>query len=297
MKVKMLVLAIFPASLTAVCLFSCPAFAQTPGPAPDPSVLFNAIYAHQWAVVVGFVLYLAFALTKQGWFGTWLQAKLPSKYYSIVVPLFGVLGTEAVALVQGTPWTTALLNGLLSGITAVMAHESVVEAVRGGKEIVPAKSSKSNGGGPASVKPVAPPAAPPPPAPPPAAAMVGLVLLALFASGCLAVPTVQVTPQNQAEVSGCTANANWHNASWIAAGGLGAAGAGLGAAGALTDNTNTQHVLAGVGIGVGVVAVGAAAVEAVTAANYAGANCQEYVTPIQSVPSARFDGSGAEVRW
>jgi hypothetical protein len=114
-----------------------------------------------------------------------------------------------------------------------------------------------------------------------------LVIIAILAAGltgCLAAPTVPVTPSNASQVSVCETNANVHNATWIIGGALGAATAGLGTAGTLTDNLDSQRAIAGAAIGTGVLAVVATAVDGVTAANYQAAGCASLVTPLQSQP-------------
>ncbi len=42
-------------------------------------------------------------------------------------------GLEAIAL--GTPWKTALGTGVSGAVTAILAHEGLVESARNGKEL------------------------------------------------------------------------------------------------------------------------------------------------------------------
>ena len=103
--------------------------------------LFAALRGGQWVFagalfVGGFV-----ALSKQGWLGSYIAKKLPPSalpYFSVTL---GVVGLSATEIVSGKPLWPAIVDGIQAGILAVFGHETVVEGMRGGKELVPEKKS------------------------------------------------------------------------------------------------------------------------------------------------------------
>lgn len=105
-----------------------------------------------------------------------------------------------------------------------------------------------------------------------------LVFLGATQSACLSgVPIVPVTPQNQAQVSGCQSTAGLHNA--LVFGDMAFSGGvtTLGAIGAIDTNSNTRAWLAGSAAVVGGLAAVDAAWTAVTSAQFANGNCPSVV--------------------
>ncbi len=146
------------AALVMATIVAAPvlAFAQSN---PDPSVLFTALLGHDWPVVVGFGLYWVFAFVKQGWVGTWLQAKLPARFLPLISPAIGALGAYCADLLAGQSFAaaaSAILPGVLAGILPVVGHEVVVESLRGGRELVKAKPTSGGGGDGTATAPVVP---------------------------------------------------------------------------------------------------------------------------------------------
>lgn len=169
-------------------------------PTIDATVILNAIKGHQLAPVVAVVLYFLAAAIKQGWLGTWLQAKLSPRFLPFLSPVAGVLSLSSVEILAGAPWLSAVVDGLMAGLGPILGHEVVVEAWRNGKEIVPAKKSSSSGGG--SIIPLAPPAPKISDKPePPTAAYVSIVW-ARRVLVCFVLATMTVT-------TGCAATQQW----------------------------------------------------------------------------------------
>ena len=142
--------------------------APTPVPAPVSTDVLGQIVAafqsHNYVLLAALVAYFGVAFAKQGWLGKWFTNHVPAAYMPYVAMFAGVVTTVAAELIAGMPLPKALLDGLTGLIGAAMAvltHQTVVEQMRGGKEIIP-KAPGSN------LPPSAPPpnASNPPPAPP-----------------------------------------------------------------------------------------------------------------------------------
>lgn len=129
------------AAFAVVGLFSIVAFAQvTPSPQDLIGQLVAAASAHEWllftALIVGFVV----ALTKQGWLGTWLQSKFPSAVLPYWAMILGFGGTFSIDVIAGKTWQAALFDGfsgLLAAFISIAGHQTVIEHMRAGKELLP----------------------------------------------------------------------------------------------------------------------------------------------------------------
>jgi hypothetical protein len=164
------------AALLLVIAIPFVVFAQDvpPAPAPDAQALITALQAHEWPLAIAIALFGLIAIAKQGWFGAYLQKMLPPRWLPFIAPALSAIGLGLGEFFRGTPWPTALLQGLEAGVGSVFLHQTLVEGIRGGREIVPATSGSASGGGTAS-GPSVPPASlvskptvisskPPPPA-------------------------------------------------------------------------------------------------------------------------------------
>ncbi len=108
----------------------------------DISSFWAALQNRQWSIVAAFVVWLAIALAKQGWASAWLASKLPSALLPYLAVLLSIGGLYATEVTTGTPWVKALTDGILAGLGAVFFHETIVEGLRGGKEVVPARAPR-----------------------------------------------------------------------------------------------------------------------------------------------------------
>lgn len=105
----------------------------------DISPIINALLAHNWVIVGALFVGLVVALTKQGWFGTWIQDKIPARYLPIYAMGVGVLSLMGSEVLAGKTWQQALMDGFSAAFLAVVGHQTVIEGVRDGKELVPYK--------------------------------------------------------------------------------------------------------------------------------------------------------------
>lgn len=142
----------------------------------DPQVISQLIAERKWvllsALVIGFVVRLLKSDTK-------IPIDIPSKYRVWLALALGLVSGVLEKAAVGLSWKDAILNGLAAWVIAVLGHNTVVESLRGGKEI----------NVPGLVKPGVPPSPGKPPSVPPLA---GGLLLALLLSGCL--PAKDVKP-------------------------------------------------------------------------------------------------------
>ena len=86
-----------------------------------------------FAIVAGSVV----AMTKGGWFTTWVAIHVPAwarPYLALAVAIAGTASTEIKA---GVDWKRALIDGLYAAALAVLGHQTVVEGMRGGREVMP----------------------------------------------------------------------------------------------------------------------------------------------------------------
>lgn len=116
------------------------------------NLLVAEIIARKWIVVAAILVGGLVALMKQGWLGAWIARKLPPVALPYLAVVLGALGFSATEIVQGKPFGQAIVEGIASGMLAVFGHQTLIEGLRGGKELVPSRA------------PAVPPA-PPPPAP------------------------------------------------------------------------------------------------------------------------------------
>jgi hypothetical protein len=116
--------------------------AQAPAPSGttlDIGPLIDALVGHKWSLAAAIVVGLVVALAKQGWLSAWLQAKLPPAALPYLAVLLGSLGMVSAAIIGGQPWLPALESGFLAGLLAITGHETVIEGIRKGKELIPAR--------------------------------------------------------------------------------------------------------------------------------------------------------------
>lgn len=194
----------------AVLILSASAFAQDSAASVSVDDFAKMLLDHSWAAAAFVAIHVAVRLVKG-------DTPLPyvSKDNRVWLALgLGVLSGVLQAVTTGAPWPSALLQGLGSAAGAIVAHEGIIESLRGGREIGEKKA-------PPSPPQPAPPAAakvtsvkPPTPQPPPNpssrraslawGAMASLVVLGAFVSGCT--PAERQAAQNVISLGGvaCT---------------------------------------------------------------------------------------------
>jgi hypothetical protein len=100
-----------------------------------------AVAGKQWILLAAILVGAVVAAAKQGWLSAWLAKKLPPSALPYLAIGLGVLGTAATAVVSGKPLAQALVDGFSAGMAAIVGHETLVEGIRGGKELLPEKKS------------------------------------------------------------------------------------------------------------------------------------------------------------
>ena len=104
------------------------------------NAIIAALAGKQWVLAGAFVVGGVVALMKQGYLSTWLAKKLSSVALPYLAVVLGALGMSAAEVAAGKPLGQAIIDGIQSGVLAVFGHETLVEGMRGGREIVPEKS-------------------------------------------------------------------------------------------------------------------------------------------------------------
>lgn len=132
----------------------------------DFSALLSALSSHKWIVVAALVITALVRLFKSdtplpfGWV-------VPPRYRVWLALGLGIVAGVLNAGIAGTPWQTAILQGLGAAISAILGHEFLVESLRGGREfftpVAPpggptsgAGGTGGSGGGPVHGGPVGP---------------------------------------------------------------------------------------------------------------------------------------------
>jgi hypothetical protein len=108
----------------------------------DLNILLTQLQAaaktHAWILFIALLVGALLALIKQGWLGAWLKAKIPSRYIPLYALALSELGLMSADIIGGKTWQQALQDGFAAAMLAVFGHETLIEMVRNGKEIVPA---------------------------------------------------------------------------------------------------------------------------------------------------------------
>jgi len=143
----------------------------------DPTDLANLIADRKWVAVAAVVIGLIVRLLKT-------DSKLPIDVPPqlrvwLALALGGASGAlDKLVEAGNTTWTTALLNGLVAAVLAIVSHNLVIDSMRGGKELPV----------PGLIKPGVAPSPGNPPTIPPAALgvllMIGATTLGLTSEAC-----------------------------------------------------------------------------------------------------------------
>ena len=99
------------------------------------------IAARKWILVAAILVGAVVALMRQGYASAWIAKKLPPAALPYLAVGLGMIGMSAAEVAAGKPLGQAVIDGVQSGILAVFGHETLVEGMRGGKEIIPEKKS------------------------------------------------------------------------------------------------------------------------------------------------------------
>ncbi len=114
------------------------------------------VLAHKWMAATAVAIALVIRLLKSD---TKIPINVPPRARIWLVLALGVASSVLDKVATGTPWTKAIVNGLVGAFIAVIGHETVIASIRSGKEI-PVPGLMVPG---ASPSPGAPPTIPPAP--------------------------------------------------------------------------------------------------------------------------------------
>ena len=116
--------------------------AQDAGAMPDLFGMFRAAWAayqqHAYVLLGAIVVGAVLAVAKAGWFGAWFTSKIPAKWRPVVGFAVALLGMMATEVQNGGDWRAAILHALEAAALAVFGHQTLVEGMRSGRELVPA---------------------------------------------------------------------------------------------------------------------------------------------------------------
>ena len=112
----------------------------------DFNPFIEAAVNHKWVLLGALIIGSLVATAKQGWLGTAMQKQMPPRWIPFLAPLYAALSVGPTEIIGGTAWQVALsdsIGALVSGFLAVLGHELVIEGLRGGKELIPARWPKA----------------------------------------------------------------------------------------------------------------------------------------------------------
>lgn len=122
----------------------------------DPSQLGELVGQHKWVAVAAIVIGLLVRVVKS-------DIKIPINIPPAARPWLalglGLLSGVLEKAATGRTWTSAIVDGVVSAVIAMVAHDAVIGGLRGGKEI-PVPGLMIPGAAPGPAKPVTVPPAP-----------------------------------------------------------------------------------------------------------------------------------------
>jgi small basic protein len=138
----------------------------------DPQQLIDIVMQRKWVALAALVIGLVVRLLKSD---TKIPIDIPPKYRVwLALALGGAAGAlDKLAGQSNVTWTTALVQGLVAALLAILGHNVVIDSMRGGKEFTI----------PGLIKPNTPPGPGKPPSIPPIAGAM-LFVIAISISSC-----------------------------------------------------------------------------------------------------------------
>jgi hypothetical protein len=98
----------------------------------DPSKLESAFAGKQWILLTAMLV------------GCVVAKKLPPQALPLLAMGLSVLSLTSAEIIAGINWQKALVDGVVAGFMAVYGHQTIVEGVRKGVEILPPKQGAAN---------------------------------------------------------------------------------------------------------------------------------------------------------
>jgi hypothetical protein len=98
----------------------------------DPNQLGDLIVQHKWVAVAALVIGLIVRVLKSD---TTIPIVVPPLWRSWLALGLGVVSGVLEKVSTGVTWTSAIVDGLVAGVLAIIGHETIIEGLRGGKEL------------------------------------------------------------------------------------------------------------------------------------------------------------------
>lgn len=114
----------------------------------QPSEFFSQAYApfiaHAWWALAALAIGAVVRLLKDDQPLPVVGAfTLPPQYRGWAALVLGLISGVIQAIATGTPWFTAILQGLGAGAAAITGHQTIVEGMRGGREFFSGGAAKA----------------------------------------------------------------------------------------------------------------------------------------------------------
>lgn len=99
----------------------------------------DLVFQHKWIPASAALIFLIVRVLKSSWVPAPIN-KIPPKVRTLVAVVLGFAGAGLQAVSMGTSWQQALAENLVGALGAILAHDLVIEWLRGGKELAAGKS-------------------------------------------------------------------------------------------------------------------------------------------------------------
>ncbi len=103
--------------------------------------LIQLILAHQWVAVAAFVIGALVRAQKAG--KLTLPWTILARYRPLLALGLGLISGTLEAVIAGTPWSSAIVGGLVSAAIAGLGHGVIIEGLLDGRELGAAKKGGS----------------------------------------------------------------------------------------------------------------------------------------------------------
>lgn len=97
----------------------------------------KAFGAHSYILAAAILVGLLVSASKMGWLSAFIATRIPASARPWVAVALGIAGTVSTEVQAGRSWKLAVLDGVYAAAIAVLGHQTVVEGMRGGREILP----------------------------------------------------------------------------------------------------------------------------------------------------------------
>lgn len=122
----------------------------------DYDTLLDLAQRHEWVALAALVIGALVRVSKDD--VSWFPIEIPTRWRPVASLVLGLSSGVLQAVATGTAWTDALVGGLVSGVLAIAGHDTLVRALRNGKDVpIPrsrrAESPRRHGSGPEPASP------------------------------------------------------------------------------------------------------------------------------------------------